>query len=71
MNQLSECPYKVGDVVRFCPSERTLGLYQDIEHFGLMVGQEAEIKSIGDGIYLYFDSGGGWPWTEFELVTQP
>lgn len=69
-NQPQECPYVVGDVVRFCPSERTRGHYQDVERFGLKVGEEAKIKSIEDGIYLKFDEGGGWPWTEFELVRK-
>ena len=68
MNKVPSCPFCVGDIVRFCPSERTRGHYQDIERFGLRVGEEAEITSIKDGIYLYFAKGGGWPWNEFELV---
>lgn len=66
MNQSSECPYRVGDLVRFCPSERTRGHYQDIERFGLRVGDVAKIQSIEGGIYLHFEQGGGWPWTEFQ-----
>lgn len=70
MSQSAVCPYKVGDLVGFCPSERTRGHYQDVEGFGLRVGEVAEIKSIKDGIYLYFEQGGGWPWTEFEPANK-
>ena len=62
----SQCPFLVGDSVRFTPSERTLGHYQDIERFGVKPGQVLAIAEIRDGCFLYFASGtGGWPWTEF------
>jgi len=65
------CPYNVGDVVRFTPSERTKGLYQNIERFGLSEGDEATVREIRDGIYLYFDNdAGGFPWNEFSLVKK-
>lgn len=65
----NRCPYKVGDVVRFTPSERTKGLYQDIERFGMGVGEEAIIRDVREGVYLYFDHGaGGFPWNEYTLV---
>jgi hypothetical protein len=61
-----ECPFKVGDYVRFTPSKRTRGLYQDVERFGVRVGHVYRIHDIKDGLYLYFYTGrGGWPWTEF------
>jgi hypothetical protein len=61
------CPFQVGDHVRFTPSERTCGLYQDIEHFGVAPGKVFQIKSIKDGVYLYFGGDkGGWPWNEFQ-----
>ena len=63
------CPFDVGDYVRFTPSKRTLGLYQNIERFGVAPGEVRQIESIKDGIYLYFGSGqGGWPWSEFALA---
>ena len=65
------CPYNVGDVVRFTPSERTKGLYQNIERFGLSEGDEATVREIRDGVYLYFDNdAGGFPWNEFSLVKK-
>jgi hypothetical protein len=68
---MSECPYNVGDVVKFTPSARTIGLYQDIERFGLKIGQEVIIREIRDGTYLYFGAGaGGFPWNEFSLVKK-
>jgi len=63
---MNECPFKVGDVVKFTPSERTRNLYQNIERFGLSIEQTVVIREIRDGIYLYFDNGaGGFPWNEF------
>jgi very-short-patch-repair endonuclease len=63
------CAFTVGDQVRFSPSARTRGLYQDIERFGVRIGNVYKILEIKDGMYLYFDSGvGGWPWNEFTLA---
>lgn len=63
------CPFRVGDTVRFSPSERTLGHYQDPGRFGIEPGAELVIKEIREDTYLYFDRGaGGWPWNEFSLV---
>jgi len=65
------CPYDVGDMVRFTPSERTKGLYQDVERFGLAIGEEAVIREIRDDVYLYFDDeAGGFAWNEFSLVKK-
>ena len=60
-----QCPFRIGDWVRFSPSERTRGLYQDVEGFGVKIGETLQITEIRDRCYLYFASGGGWPWTEF------
>jgi hypothetical protein len=69
MNMIPACPFKVGDIVRFSPSKRTCGLYQDIEGFGIKLGEEAEVKSIKDDTYLCLSNGAeGWPWNEFVLV---
>ena len=51
--------------VKFSPGERTRGLYQNIERFGLTPGKAYIIKEIKDGTYLYFNEDGGWPWNEF------
>jgi hypothetical protein len=65
------CSFSVGDTVRFTPSKRTVGLYQNIHNYGINIGQELPIKSIKDGMYLYFENGaGGWPWNEFTLVRK-
>jgi len=62
----TKCPFKVGDKVRFTPSKRTIGLYQNIERFGVLAGEVLTITEIKDGTYLYFSSNkGGWPWNEF------
>jgi hypothetical protein len=62
----SGCPFAIGDRVRFTPSRRTLGHYQNIEAFGVAVGAEVTIQCIKDDCYLYFEHGaGGWPWNEF------
>ena len=64
--QTAPCPFAVGDRVTFAPSERTRGHYQDIERFGVRVGETLTVKEIREGIYLYFENNaGGWPWNEF------
>jgi hypothetical protein len=69
MNETPRCPFKVGDLVRFKPSARTQGLYQDVEAFGLKIGEVSQIAFIKDDTYLYFDGErGGWPWNEFEAI---
>jgi hypothetical protein len=65
-----KCPFKIGDTVRFTPSERTKGLYQDIERFGLKVNEERQITNIKEDTYLYFQEAGGMPWNEFTLVRK-
>ena len=40
------CPFSVGHLVRFTPSKRTVGLYQDINGLGVTIGEELSIKSI-------------------------
>ena len=63
---MNKCPFSVGDCVRFVPSSRTKGLYQNLDRFGLKIGEIARIKEIRDGIFLYFEEGrGGFPWNEF------
>lgn len=65
------CPFRVGDVVRFAPSERTRGLYQNIERLGIAIGEEAKVTDIRDDIYLSLSNGAtGWPWNEFVLVSN-
>jgi hypothetical protein len=64
------CPFRPGDRVVFSPSKRTERLYQDIERFGVKVGEVRAIVEIREGTYLYFEGGlGGWPWNEFHLAT--
>ena len=71
MSTIPTCPFEIGDIVRFTPSERTRGHYQVIERFGLKIGEEAEVQSIKDGVYVYCNNGvGGWPWNEFTLVRK-
>lgn len=65
----STCPFRVGDRVIFTPSERTRGLYQDVDRFGVRPGEPYVIAEIRDGTYLYFENGsGGWPWNEFRAA---
>jgi len=62
------CPYEVGDWVIFNPSDRTKGLYQNLERFGVAPGERLKITEIRNDTYLYFGSNrGGWPWNEFTL----
>jgi hypothetical protein len=62
----TRCPFSVGEAVTFTPSQRTRGLYQVIERFGVHIGETLVIEEIRDDMYLYFKGGiGGWPWSEF------
>ena len=63
------CPFAVGDKVKFTPSGRTKGLYQDIERFGIRNGDTLIIKESREDVYLYFEGDkGGWPWNQFTRV---
>jgi hypothetical protein len=65
----AQCPFRIGDRFRFAPSERTRGVYQGMEGFGISPGEVQAITEIRDGCYLYFANGsGGWPWNEFAAV---
>jgi hypothetical protein len=62
----TKCPFSVGDKVTFTPSQRTLGLYQNIECCGVRVGETRIVREVREDTYIYFEDGtGGWPWTEF------
>ncbi|MBI3777009.1 MAG: hypothetical protein HY273_15930 [Gammaproteobacteria bacterium] len=64
--KLAICPFKVGDRVRFSPSSRTRGHYQNIEGLGIKIGEEAIILSVKEGGYLVLSNGcEGWSWNEF------
>jgi hypothetical protein len=68
---MTKCPFNVGDMVKFSPSLRTQGLYQDPDRFGLNVGEIAQVKEIRNDLYLYFEEGrGGFPWNEFVLAQE-
>lgn len=71
--KIKVCPFRIGDLVRFTPSLRTQGLYQNVEGFGLKINQVAKIKKIRQGMYLYFDNAytrGGFPWNEFTSLKK-
>jgi hypothetical protein len=62
----TKCPYRVGERVRFQPSARTKGLYQNIEGFGVKIGEVVTIEEIKEDTYIYCKGGGGgWPWNEW------
>ena len=67
---MDKCHFKVGQAVRFTPSTRTKGLYQDPDRFGIIENQIYEITEIRDGTHLYFEEGGGWPFNEFQAVRK-
>ena len=65
----SNCPFNIGDKVKFTPSKRTQGQYQNIEGMGVAIGEIIIIGEIKDNCYLYSNEGkGGWPWNEWEAV---
>ena len=63
--EASKCPFKVGDIAKYTPSEKTRNLYPN----NLKPNDVAKIVEIRGGIYLYFEDGrGGFFWNEFSLV---
>jgi hypothetical protein len=65
------CPFRVGQRVRFTPTERTKGLYQSIESFGVEIGELVVIEEIKEGTYVYCHGGkGGWPWNEWSAENE-
>ncbi|HLM82805.1 MAG TPA: hypothetical protein VK302_19565 [Terriglobales bacterium] len=76
MNTLQkDCPFKVGDVVVYRPSERGLG-YEVMDDKRLIPGKEYVISEIQKGLYVvvpeYKDNPrGGIYWTEFEKDVRP
>jgi hypothetical protein len=66
----SPCPFKVGDVVYYRPSQRGLGLSaNDKPDQNPKIGEAVRIIKIDNGAYLtvegYSHPGGGTHWTEF------
>jgi hypothetical protein len=71
MKHSPKCPFKPGDFVRFSPSERTRNHYQDVEAFGIKIGQVMRIETIKDEVYVIFAGHTeGWPWNEFILAEK-
>ena len=65
----NNCPFKIGDKLRFNPSERTQGLYPSIENKGVSIGEVITVGRISDDCYIYSQAEkGGWPWNEWEAV---
>jgi hypothetical protein len=65
-----QCPYQVGDTVRYTPSAKGLALsVMDAPEETLVVGNTYTIESIVRGRYVvvagYQHPGGGLFWTEF------
>jgi len=70
---VSKCPFKLGDKVKFVPSERTKGWHQhSFERLGLKPGQVGQIEEIRENTYIYIDKEkkGGFPWTDFRKVDE-
>jgi len=68
---LTQCPYKIGDTVKFTPSEYDLAKLPPLELMGIEVAQVGRVVTIEDKHYLYIESsvpGMGLDWEMFTLV---
>ncbi len=62
-----KCPFKIGDRVRFCPDERTIGwTYATFDRVRLKPGDTGTVTRIEGGQYLFLDDErGGFHWECF------
>jgi hypothetical protein len=70
MNFMDKCPYKIGDKVRFKPSQHSTGWTPHRETWGLVDDEAYKILDIQNGVYLYVseNQSNGWHWKDFEIV---
>jgi len=63
-----KCPFKIGDRVKFSPSDHCKGWHQEsFDRLRIHPGYAGIITKIEKDIYLYLDDGrGGFPWIEFK-----
>lgn len=67
----TKCPFRTGELIRFTPSKRTRGLYQDIDALGVQIDEIIAVGNIKDDTYIYTKDGrGGWPWPEWSSTSN-
>ncbi len=72
MNNLEPSPFRVGDLVRYTPSDS--GYASDVMSERLLRGQVYRVERIEKGSYIvvegYHHPGGGLHWTEFSPADE-
>ncbi|MFI0347968.1 MAG: hypothetical protein ACH346_04240 [Chthoniobacterales bacterium] len=71
MNTLKQCPFKIGDKIIYCPSEKGKGAEAMTPlSEKLIPGRQYTVSKIQDSCYVvvegYNHPGGGLYWTEFK-----
>lgn len=67
----STCPFKVGDVVRFSPTDYDLAKLSALELYGILPEETGKIVRIEQGRYVYLEKskpGMGLDWEMFTLI---
>ncbi len=69
----TKCPFIIGDLVRYKPSGRTIGLNAMTDLANLKVGQTYRIVDVVKDMYVVVEGfedspTGGLAWNEFERV---
>lgn len=67
---MKNCPYKIGDKVRFTQSQHSKGQTPHRATWGLVDNEIYKILSIKDDVYLYVSESqtNGWHWEDFEAI---
>jgi len=67
---MEKCPYKIGDKVRFIPSQHSKGWTPHRDTWGLVDNEIYKILDIKDDVYLYVlhNQSNGWHWKDFEII---
>lgn len=69
----STCPFKIGDIVRFSPSDYALAKLSALELYGILPNAIGQVVRIEHGRYVYLENsapGMGLDWEMFVLIER-
>ena len=70
--EIVKCPFKVGEIVIFSPSDHCRGWHQEsFERLRIYPGYKGRITRIEKGKFIYLDDDkGGFNWIEFNKSAE-
>ncbi len=70
INKQEKCPFKIGDKVKFNPSDHCKGWHQEsFKRLGIHPGYIGKVTRIEKEMFIYLDDNkGGLHWIEFKKV---